>query len=187
MADIIVDGKDAGEVFKSMWTAVKRTFISGIAEMLIEMVFFVVKSIAIQLGMLPPLIAMGEAIALAWASAAAMVSLATLGGNAIPAAAGIGAVTAFAKGIATLQEGGIVPGIGKGDKVPALLEPGELVIPRDQVGGATNNNFGGTTVNVSLAGAFILDDPVQVQRLYRDHLRDVIQDDIRTRRDVHFG
>jgi TP901 family phage tail tape measure protein len=30
-----------------------------------------------------------------------------------------------------MKEGGIVPGVGRGDKVPALLEPGELVVPRD--------------------------------------------------------
>ena len=32
-----------------------------------------------------------------------------------------------------MQKGGIVPGSGTGDKVPALLEPGELVVPRNQV------------------------------------------------------
>lgn len=33
-------------------------------------------------------------------------------------------------GIVRKQTGGIVPGIGRGDKVPALLEPGEYVVPR---------------------------------------------------------
>jgi len=32
---------------------------------------------------------------------------------------------------ALLQVGGMVPGQGRGDKVPALLEPGEFVVPRD--------------------------------------------------------
>ena len=32
------------------------------------------------------------------------------------------------------QNGGTVPGFGNGDKVPALLEPGELVVPKDMVG-----------------------------------------------------
>jgi TP901 family phage tail tape measure protein len=31
------------------------------------------------------------------------------------------------------QAGGLVPGIGRGDKVPALLEPGEYVIPREMI------------------------------------------------------
>lgn len=30
-----------------------------------------------------------------------------------------------------MKEGGVVPGVGTGDKVPTLLEPGELVVPRD--------------------------------------------------------
>jgi hypothetical protein len=37
-----------------------------------------------------------------------------------------------------MQAGGIVPGQGRGDKIPALLEPGEFVMPRD----ATMKNLG---------------------------------------------
>lgn len=33
--------------------------------------------------------------------------------------------------VSGMKEGGIVPGTGRGDKVPAMLEPGELVVPRD--------------------------------------------------------
>ena len=36
-------------------------------------------------------------------------------------------------GFLRMRTGGIVPGSGSGDKVPALLEPGELVVPRNQV------------------------------------------------------
>lgn len=36
-------------------------------------------------------------------------------------------------GFLKMRKGGIVPGSGSGDKVPALLEPGELVVPRSQV------------------------------------------------------
>jgi len=37
------------------------------------------------------------------------------------------------KGIKGFANGGNVPGSGRGDKVPAMLEPGEFVIPRDMV------------------------------------------------------
>jgi len=37
-------------------------------------------------------------------------------------------------GIIKMAKGGVVPGVGRGDKVPALLEPGELVIPRSRFG-----------------------------------------------------
>jgi TP901 family phage tail tape measure protein len=36
-------------------------------------------------------------------------------------------------GFLRMRTGGIVPGSGSGDKVPALLEPGEMVVPRNQV------------------------------------------------------
>jgi len=36
-------------------------------------------------------------------------------------------------GFLRMRTGGIVPGSGTGDKVPALLEPGEMVVPRNQV------------------------------------------------------
>ncbi len=37
-----------------------------------------------------------------------------------------------------MQRGGMVPGEGRGDKVPTLLEPGELVVPRDKVSNVLN-------------------------------------------------
>lgn len=46
-----------------------------------------------------------------------------------------GAITAYGaeqvNNVRKMQDGGIVPGSGRGDKVPALLEPGELVVPRN--------------------------------------------------------
>lgn len=44
-------------------------------------------------------------------------------------------------GIIKMAKGGVVPGVGRGDKVPALLEPGELVIPRNrfEYGGLASN------------------------------------------------
>lgn len=40
-------------------------------------------------------------------------------------------------GYIKMKNGGVVPGSGSGDKVKALLEPGELVIPKKYVGGGT--------------------------------------------------
>lgn len=53
-----------------------------------------------------------------------------------PALGVAGAVAAIAFGaekisqVRSAQEGGIVPGTGSGDIVPAMLEPGEIVVPR---------------------------------------------------------
>ena len=93
--------------------------------------------------------------------------------------------TAGRKILFGFQKGGIVPGIGSGDRVPALLEPGELVIPKSQVPNVINNRFN-PTVNISMAGAMILDDPNAVEQLYRDIIRPRIQQDIRIGRDIFF-
>jgi hypothetical protein len=133
---------------------------------------------------------LAASVALAWAPAAAMVSLATLGTNAAGAAAALVSTNLLSAGLAAMgaigmQSGGIVPGMGRGDRVPALLEPGELVVPRKDVSKTFNNQR--VNVNVSMAGAFIMDDPNTVDRLYREHLRDKIQNDILVGRDRFYG
>jgi hypothetical protein len=56
---------------------------------------------------------------------------------------------AFAS-VMAFQEGGIVPGIGTGDTVPAMLEPGEGVIPREVMEGrgARSGNTGGGSTHI---------------------------------------
>jgi hypothetical protein len=48
------------------------------------------------------------------------------------------------------QDGGVVPGTGRGDIVPAMLEPGEGVIPKSVMdaarSGGGDNSGGRTTV-----------------------------------------
>jgi len=95
---------------------------------------------------------------------------------------GGGFLGGLAKAIWPFQKGGIVPGIPGRDKVPALLEPGELVVPRQEVKNFYDYSRGRDT-HISMAGAFIMDDPVQVEKLYREYIRDQIRNDIRTGRD----
>jgi hypothetical protein len=56
------------------------------------------------------------------------------------------AAAAFA-GVMAFQDGGIVPGTGKGDHIPAMLEPGEGVVPGGVMDGlrsmARSGNMGG--------------------------------------------
>jgi hypothetical protein len=73
------------------------------------------------------------ATAAAWAPAAAMVSLATMGANSAAANAGIVATSALAQGFAGaggLAEGGMVRGRGTGtsDSIPTMLSNGEYVL-----------------------------------------------------------
>jgi len=85
-----------------------------------------------------------------------------------------------------MQKGGLVPGRGTGDRIPTLLEPGELVIPKKDVSRVINNSYS-PNVTVSMAGALVMDDPIAVQKLYREYLRDTIRDDIEGGRDTFYG
>ena len=54
-----------------------------------------------------------------------------------PALGAVAAATTFAAAMA-FEEGGIVPGVGRGDIVPAMLEPGEGVVPKGVMEGLSN-------------------------------------------------
>ena len=71
------------------------------------------------------------------------------GGKDSTGGGGLGAILSGVKSIFKFNEGGMVPGGPPyTDRVPALLTPGEVVIPRDKVGlqGSQVNN---TTINIS--------------------------------------
>lgn len=53
------------------------------------------------------------------------------------------AAAAFA-GVMAFQDGGIVPGVGRGDIVPAMLEPGEGVLPKGLMAQIADNAKNGT-------------------------------------------
>jgi hypothetical protein len=57
-------------------------------------------------------------------------------------ALGAAAAAATFAGAMAFQEGGIVPGTGVGDIVPAMLEPGEGVIPKSLMESMKNGNGG---------------------------------------------
>jgi len=154
---VIVEGEKAGDAFKDMMKSVASTVINLIAQMIIKLLAYLALMVVAKF--LDPFTA----------------GTASLG------------VAAFRPTILGFAGGGIVPGVGKGDRVPALLEPGELVIPKNQVAGASNSFNSSPTINVSMAGAMVMDSPIHVQRLYREYLRDVIRDDITNGRDTFYG
>ena len=69
------------------------------------------------------------------------------------ALAAIGTTFAFIGRLANFNKGGVVPGIGTKDTVPALLTPGELVIPKRQVGA-----FMGANIEVNIFNPVVDDD-----------------------------
>lgn len=60
-------------------------------------------------------------------------------------AAPVMAAAAFAS-VMAFEEGGVVPGVGKGDIVPAMLEPGEGVIKNSAMDKLNRGEMGNTTV-----------------------------------------
>jgi hypothetical protein len=72
----------------------------------------------------------GPAIAAAFAPAATAVTVATEGQAALTAPASFAAALALIQGMVFAQHGGVIPGHGTGDTVPAMLTPGEFVVNR---------------------------------------------------------
>ena len=112
-------------------TAVERisallSVISGIAGIIgaIEAIAEAAQIVAVTTAVVT-----GTAIASAYAPAAAMVSLATLGTNSIPAMTGIGSTVAFAQGLAIpmMEQGGSFTTPGSGGGFPMLLHKNETV------------------------------------------------------------
>lgn len=133
IADILTGTKSIGEV----WQALGQTISNVIAKMAAEW-------IAAQLAMAifgkgnkdkasDSASAKAASIAIAWAPAAAMVSLATFGENAGPAMLGIALTTGLAELLANTAgkaTGGYIsgPGTGKSDSILTWLSNGEYVI-----------------------------------------------------------
>lgn len=86
-------------------------------------------------------------------------------------------------GVARAANGMRVPGVGSGDRVPALLERGETIIPAgashpsfiEEVAAAANG--GGGNTNVYLSQSYLVpQDSVTAQRTYQKGLVPVLQD-----------
>ncbi len=80
-------------------------------------------------------------------------------------------------GAIKMQRGGIVPGFGAGDRVPALLEPGERVINREvyranapQIERAIQGNRGGNTINVYPERRMSIGDILDIERMIEDRI-----------------
>lgn len=107
------------------------------------------------------------------------------------AGAAASGIFGFLGSIFGFQDGGViraahgmrVPGVGAGDRVPALLEPGETVVPKggtqpgfiEEVARAANGGGGNVTVNLSQS-YLVPPDSVTAQRTYQRGLVPVLQD-----------
>ena len=132
----------------------------------------------------------GKAATVAWTPAAIAASLASFGGNAIPATAGIistaaaGSAAILASGVTgALQDGGPARAGSTylvGERGPELFTPGQsgIVTPNERLGGATD-----VTVNVNVTGN--IDDQTQAAMLnYAPILGDILIERLQERGDI---
>ncbi len=93
------------------------------------------------------------------------------------ALAAIGAAFAFINSLLTFNKGGLVPGSGNRDTVPALLTPGEFVLSKAMVAGlAGGGGRGGPVI-----GQLIINDPIidNIERVER--LADIVSENLMDR------
>lgn len=122
-SDIILGVKTVKEAFKDFGNAILKVVVDYIAEWLA----FQILSKALATAGLVFTQTIATATALAWAPAAALASLATLGGNAAPAQAGIlsTVATAFSSALPKFATGSG----GMKDDTLGMFNKGEIVVP----------------------------------------------------------
>jgi hypothetical protein len=154
LTDVIMGAKTAGEAFKELGKAVLKMLIETLLKWVINRAIMFAMGGAFMAAEVTASTLAAAAVATAWAPAAAAVSLATLGANAVPAAAGIVTVFALTEALASAAGAGSGEGAGAGfgagmegipvggvahgglDYVPErstfLLQQGERVLAPDQ-------------------------------------------------------
>ena len=165
-SDIILGAKSAGEAFKAFGQAMLKAIVDFIAQWLA----FQILSKALALVGVTFAVTQAAIVGAAWAPAAALASLATLGGNAAPAGAAITGTVGLANLLA-------VPKFAQGsggieDDTLGMFNKSEIVIPgsfsdaikRGDLSLSGGGNGGGSGVTVDLRGSVfngITDDFVE--------------------------
>lgn len=147
ITDLITGVKSAKEAFKEFGMAMVTTIVNFIAQKIVASVI----EKTLLAGTVAAASVAGASVAAAWAPAAALASLASFGGNAGPAAAGIASVSALAQAVA-------IPRAFGGDDVvtrPTLFLAGEgNRAERVTVSPQGGRNFhGGGDINIYIANA----------------------------------
>ena len=140
VADMIVYGKNFSASMKEVFQSWAAMAIQKIIEVLTQWVIMQTIGRALEAVMIGFITVTASAVAAAWAPAAAMASLATLGSNAGPAAAALISISALSQGLAAipkLAEGGNIESPGSiliGERGPEILNlpRGARVTPLDK-------------------------------------------------------
>lgn len=129
----IVYSENLGDALRDVARSALAELIGALVKMAIQWVVMKVLGDTLQAGGVATSVAAGTAVALAWAPAAAFVSLATMGGNAAPAMGGIALTYGLTQGLAMVKgfaDGGYFSGRGgpKEDANLAWLSNGEFIV-----------------------------------------------------------
>ena len=166
--NIAEGGKNFGEVMKGIGLAFRNLMFKIIGEILAKFIIAKLAEIALE----RKAVASSILGSMAKAKAAVFASFMAIPlGCGIPLGlAAVGTVIALMTGFLKFARGGIVPGIGTADVVPAMLAPGEIVLNKAQqmallTGGAGG---GGGNITVHISGMFLEADQIKWQKLVRN-------------------
>ena len=167
-AQAIVAGKSMDEVFSAVANTLITSLLSSLIQIGVQMAINKAFSTTARSAEVVEAEVVGSAIALAYAPAVAAVSLATSGGNSIPAAAGISSTYALTSSLAVA--GMAHEGM---DNIPRegtwLLDKGERVIPSDEnkkITEAVKNGTGAANQPINITNVYQIEsnDGAAVQR-----------------------
>lgn len=129
LAQGIMEGEKLGTIFENIAKTIATELLASLIQVGVQLAINKAFSASAQATEVAQAAVAGPAIASAYAPAAAMASLATLGSNSIPASAGISSTVALAHGLAGMAHDGIseVPREGTW-----LLDKGERVLSAKQ-------------------------------------------------------
>lgn len=133
ITDAIMSGQLSMSTLGDIASNVVREIIAGFVKMGVQMALNAALNATLGTAAAGQSMILAGTTATAWAPAAAMASLATLGANSVPAAAALTSTTALASSLAVIPgfaSGGYVSGAGTGtsDSIMARLSDGEFVV-----------------------------------------------------------
>ncbi|KEY87834.1 phage tail length tape measure family protein [Pseudomonas capeferrum] len=133
ITDAIMNGQLSFSSLGDIASNVVREIITGFVRMGVQMALNAALNATLGTAAAGQSMILAGTTATAWAPAAAMASLATLGANSVPAAAALTSTTALATSLAVIPgfaTGGYVSGAGTGtsDSIMARLSDGEFVV-----------------------------------------------------------
>jgi hypothetical protein len=131
----IVYGENLGDALKEVARSALSELISGMIKLGIQTIITHIIGRSAAAATVAASVTEAAAVASAWAPAAAAVSLATFGANGVPADIAIATTYGLTTLLSALHfnKGGLVPGNGTADVVPAMLTPGEFVLKQSAV------------------------------------------------------